>query len=115
LNATRAPFELGCRPSPATITPAFTSSSLYFIMELIMASSGSSPASVLLSAFSKIMNFIGNLPVSSMAGRSQPRSVYTTSRLHRDRHARGEKIPKPRAAAIVTAPNGSLRVVERSL
>ena len=27
-NWTRAPFELGCRPSPASITPALTSSSL---------------------------------------------------------------------------------------
>ena len=29
-NLTRAPFELGWSPSPASITPAFTSSSLYF-------------------------------------------------------------------------------------
>src|SRR5262249_13315158 len=27
-NVTRAPFELGCRPSPASMTPAFTNSSL---------------------------------------------------------------------------------------
>jgi len=27
-NLTRAPFELGCNPSPASITPAFVSSSL---------------------------------------------------------------------------------------
>ncbi len=27
-NRTRTPFELGCKPSPASITPALTSSSL---------------------------------------------------------------------------------------
>ena len=31
-NWTRAPLELGCRPSPASMMPAFTSSSLYFII-----------------------------------------------------------------------------------
>ena len=29
-NLTRAPLELGCKPSPASITPAFTSSALNF-------------------------------------------------------------------------------------
>src|SRR6516164_8566017 len=29
-NLTRVPFELGCRPSPASNPPAFVSSSLYF-------------------------------------------------------------------------------------
>src|SRR6185503_9527701 len=42
---TRAPFELGCRPSPACMIPAWTSSSLYFPMSVRSFSSGSTPAS----------------------------------------------------------------------
>src|SRR4051812_34876338 len=57
-NFTRAPLELGWRPSPANITPAFTSSSSYFPISVSIFSSGSTPASVFLSAFSRIMNFM---------------------------------------------------------
>ena len=39
-NLTRAPFELGCSPSPASITPAFTSSSLNFPISARSFSSG---------------------------------------------------------------------------
>src|SRR6478672_513595 len=42
---TRAPFELGCRPSPASMIPAFTNSSLYLPMALRSASLGRTPAS----------------------------------------------------------------------
>ena len=42
-NLTRAPFELGCRPSPATITPAFTRSSLNLPMSASSLSSVISP------------------------------------------------------------------------
>jgi len=44
-NLTRAPFELGCSPSPASITPAFTSSSLNFPISVNSLSLGMTPAS----------------------------------------------------------------------
>src|SRR6478736_5406426 len=49
LNTMRLPLELGCRPSPASITPAFTSSSLKFIIL---------PASESLLALTKTITFI---------------------------------------------------------
>src|SRR5215471_9594647 len=55
-NLTRVPFELGCRPSPASNTPAFVSSSLYFNIAAISSVLGGTPASVFLSALSRIMN-----------------------------------------------------------
>src|SRR6516165_2031817 len=57
-NLTRVPFELGCRPSPASNTPAFVSSSLYFIIAAISSVLGGTPASVFSSALSRIMNRI---------------------------------------------------------
>src|SRR5947208_232281 len=44
-NLTRAPFELGWSPSPASSTPALASSSLYFPMAASNFSSGRIPAS----------------------------------------------------------------------
>ena len=41
---TRAPLLLGCRPSPASITPAFASSSLYLPMSASSFSSGIAPS-----------------------------------------------------------------------
>ena len=41
----RAPFELGLRPDPSSITPAFTSSSLYFAISASIFSLGITPAS----------------------------------------------------------------------
>src|SRR3954471_17844568 len=70
-NFTRAPLELGWRPSPANITPAFTSSSLYLPISVSIFSSGSTPASVFLSAFSRIMNFMFiSLPYPRRTGES---------------------------------------------
>src|SRR6266571_3693613 len=57
-NRTRAPFELGCSPSPASITPAFTSSSLNFPIAARSFSSGITPASESLLALTMIMNRI---------------------------------------------------------
>ena len=42
----RAPFELGWRPSPSSMMPAFTSSSLYLPIALSISVSGGVPASV---------------------------------------------------------------------
>src|SRR5215813_27503 len=52
---TRAPLELGWRPSPASITPAFTNSSLYFPISASIFSLGISPASVLSFALIRTM------------------------------------------------------------
>src|SRR5438270_6526680 len=60
-NSTRAPLELGCSPSPASSTPAFISSSLYFPISVSNFLSGRTPASVFLSALSRIMNRIVSL------------------------------------------------------
>src|SRR4051812_31083081 len=57
-NRTRAPLELAWRPSPASITPAFTSSSLNFPIAVRIFSSGSTPASESLFAFTITMNRI---------------------------------------------------------
>src|SRR2546426_265618 len=57
-NLTRAPFELGWSPSPASITPAFTSSSLNFPIAARSFSSGITPASESLLALTMIMNRI---------------------------------------------------------
>ena len=44
-NLTRAPLELGCSPSPASIMPAFTSSSLKLPISVSSFWSGITPAS----------------------------------------------------------------------
>src|SRR5690349_9031518 len=44
-NFTRLPLDVGCRPSPASMTPAFTSSSLNLPMSVRSFVSGSTPAS----------------------------------------------------------------------
>src|SRR5437588_12122480 len=63
-NLTRAPFELGCKPSPANITPAFANSSLNFPMSVSNCLLGMTPASELLSAFTITMNRIEFSPFS---------------------------------------------------
>ena len=45
LNATRTPLSDGCRPSPASMTPAFTSSSLKSVISVSSRSLGISPRS----------------------------------------------------------------------
>src|SRR6185312_7341748 len=55
-NFTRAPLELGCNPSPACMTPAFTSSSLKRPMSARSFSSGITPASESFVAFTITMN-----------------------------------------------------------
>src|SRR5882762_9324019 len=57
-NVMRAPFALGWIPSPASITPAFTISSLNRPIAVISSVLGITPASVFLSARTNIMNRI---------------------------------------------------------
>src|ERR1700722_2394015 len=54
-NFTRLPFEVGSSPSPARMTPDFTSSSLYFSILVSPSVSGSTPASDSLLAFTMTM------------------------------------------------------------
>src|SRR5262245_24551072 len=57
-NLTRAPLELGWSPSPASITPAFTSSSLNLPISVRSCWFGMTPASESYVALTKIMNRI---------------------------------------------------------
>src|SRR5262249_9020443 len=57
-NFTRAPLELGCSPSPASITPAFTSCSLNLPMSARISWLGRTPASDSLLALTITMNRI---------------------------------------------------------
>src|SRR5580698_3990056 len=59
---TRTPFELGCNPSPPVMTPAFTSSALYFIMSSRSWRLGISPASEAFVALTRTMTFMGKSP-----------------------------------------------------
>src|SRR6266436_10450205 len=57
----RAPFEVGCRPSPASMTPALTISSLNLPIAVSSSVLGITPASLFLSAFTITMNRIVTL------------------------------------------------------
>src|SRR5687767_11092663 len=67
---TRLPLELGWRPSPASMTPAFTSSSLYLPMSARIFSLGIWPASDSLLALTITMTLIGLLLLALAAGRT---------------------------------------------
>ena len=68
LNFTRAPFELGCSPSPASITPAFTSSSLNFPISVNSSVLGITPASESFVAFTITMNRMIESPLDYACG-----------------------------------------------
>src|SRR5215831_16114356 len=79
-NLTRVPFELGCRPSPASNTPAFVSSSLYFIIAAIssvldcvveIGGPGTIAMSLRALAVGGHVSLIGTSLSSSRAGRSR--------------------------------------------
>jgi DNA-binding beta-propeller fold protein YncE len=57
----RAPFELACRPSPASSTPSFASCSLNLPISLRSSLEGITPASLSLLAFTRTANLIENL------------------------------------------------------
>jgi hypothetical protein len=60
-DRTRLPFELAWRPSPASITPAFTRRSLNAIISLTSRSLGIVPASDCSFALINTMTFIARL------------------------------------------------------
>jgi hypothetical protein len=61
-NRTRAPLELGWSPSPASITPAFASSSLNFPISARSCWLGISPASESFVVLIRIMNRMAVFP-----------------------------------------------------
>src|SRR5207237_46041 len=63
-NLTRAPFELGCSPSPASSTPALAISSLKAPISARSSLLGRTPASEFLSALTISMNRMSYLPLS---------------------------------------------------
>ena len=68
-------FELGCKPLPSSMTPAFTISSLNFAMSPSNCSDGITPASESLVALTNAMNRIVLLLVSALTSRACP-SLY---------------------------------------
>src|SRR6266853_1729806 len=93
-NLTRTPFELARSPSPAGITPAFTSSSLYFHIPERSSLLGRTPASEFLSALTITMTLIVLSPVcfyldlglaTVLTGRIQPLSGRRTRGAQIDR------------------------------
>src|ERR1041385_3745152 len=86
---TRAPFELGCSPSPPSITPALASSSLYLAIASSVFCCGMTPASVSLFALRIIMKRIARrlLVISTSGGWS--------NRQRQDRHGGSEEHDPP--------------------
>src|SRR5712664_4416385 len=95
-NRTRLPFELGCSPSPASITPALTSSSLNFPMAAkvsLVFLVGRIPASEFLSALTITMTRIVSSPCGFCLGAGLPHglerlnlgSTYTSNQRQRNR------------------------------
>src|SRR6266702_310401 len=74
-NLTRLPFELGCSPSPASITPALTNSSLNFPIAAKTSLLGRTPASEFLSALTITMNRIVLSPCGFRFGTGLPHGL----------------------------------------
>src|SRR5262245_25852490 len=72
---TRAPLLEGCRPSPASMRPAFTSSSLNLPISVRSCSLGIWPASDALVALTMTMTFMTWSPLSVACG-CRPRTVF---------------------------------------
>src|SRR5256714_7244440 len=71
-NRTRFPLELGCSPSPASITPALASSSLYLPMSARVCSLGIAPASLSSLAFTSTITRIVIPPLVCEVGAGPP-------------------------------------------
>src|SRR5262245_35059567 len=83
---TRAPFELGCSPTPSRKTPAFAISSLYFNIAVMSSVLGMTPASVWLSALRMIMNFTRDLLFSTLtSNEGRQNRPASAKRLRRER------------------------------
>src|SRR5215469_5329701 len=84
----RVPFELDFSPARSSSTPAFASSSLYFIIAAISVSAGMTPASESLLALTIIMKRIGTSPQSSIAWYAKVQKSRHTSGGTGEVHAR---------------------------
>src|SRR5438874_13687388 len=71
-NLTRLAFEVGCSPSPASMMPAFTSSSLNLPISVSIFVSGSAPASEFLSAGTITMTRIVLCPPDDTSNERRP-------------------------------------------
>src|SRR4051812_26873181 len=105
-KATRLPFAEGCRPSPANMMPALTSSSLYLPMASRSSVEGMVPASLSLVAFTRTITRIVLSPLIHQ-GRTGL-LAHTTNELRRDRHPAENFLREMAAATIVP----SLRQVD---
>src|SRR5258708_26003635 len=84
----RDPFDVGCRPSPASMTAAFTISSLNLPIAVSISVLGITPASLLLSAFTITMNRIVTLRFSIQKAGCEPALIHKTNPVLRHRHVR---------------------------
>ena len=82
----RAPREVGCRPSPALMTPALAISSLNWPIAASISVLGMTPASLSLLAFTITMNFI--VALRSKAAGPAPVLVAMTNEFLRHRQLR---------------------------
>src|SRR5262249_19182198 len=97
-NLMRAPLEVGCSPSPASMTPALTISSLNFPMSARIFWSGMIPASDSLFAGTMAMKRIVGSPFEGLNSRQgsrtaferhNPDSTYASNKAEQDRQAFG--------------------------
>src|SRR3954470_2692530 len=84
-NETRAPIDGGCRPSPPSITPAFCSSSLYFIIAAPALASGSVPGFALSYPFGIMIIMNRMVLFSSWMGSATGTEIDTTQQDHRQK------------------------------
>src|ERR1700754_1192117 len=98
-NRTRLPLLLGCRPSPASMMPAFTSSSLNLPMSANSFSLGITPASEFLLALTITMTRIVVLLLG--LGRFRPRVTVSAPCLNDERARAGSTSPHVFFAAAV--------------
>src|SRR5579859_5639312 len=104
-NLTRAPFELGCRPSAASSTPALTSSSLYLVISVSSFSSGRTPASDSLLALTRTMNRMIASPSTTTSNEDERNRQLSASFL--------KEFPFPRGRRRCCARRRGRRVTSR--
>src|SRR5919199_310875 len=124
-NLTRAPLELGWRPSPASSTPALTSSSLYRVISASSSWLGSTPASVSLSALSRTMNRIDRvsfggvesrlLALSSLRRTSSGEIDMVRGSIRQQRHAQAPVAAEQHRARDRRRPEPLAHVIDRGV
>ena len=104
---TRLPSELALRPSPASITPAFTSCSLNAIISEISFSSGGTPASDSFVALTSTMTFMFRLlsPSRRAGNRRIDKSFFAV--ILRARRPEGSQTFPPAIESGILRPSAS--------